>query len=116
MGPDELIHALLENALMEQRADYLRRGRQHAALSNAAVEACWVAAFTAWLNDRSNIRARAYEDAGAELGIRNLELPTHAIPDQIEFIQKEIRKLGSEANGVKEAIGKFRDSLKVPYN
>ena len=68
--------AILADAALAETRDYLLRVRRFADDSDDTVRRLWARAFTAWVdNPRHPGWQCQMDDAGAELGLRNVALP-----------------------------------------
>jgi hypothetical protein len=74
--------------------DYLRRGRQYAALSDEAAKRAWIEAFRCWVGTRDRLTSDAENDARAELLIRGLRLPEGEVAAELLMIAAEVARLG----------------------
>lgn len=93
---DDMVKAFLQSELMEETASYLKRGRGFAGLAPDELERKWTASFNAWVAHRREAERILTEDLEAELRIRGLEPPLHAVPEAIAAAKKDFRT-GSEA-------------------
>jgi len=68
----ELANEFLTHVLMNETADYVRRGRQHESLQSSDLEDQWVAAVRDVFVHQKAERVRDMDDLAAELRLRGL--------------------------------------------
>ena len=112
----DMAKAMLESRAMKERADYLRRGREHVGLTTEAAQELWIATFQAWVSDRTQNRERAFNDVNAELDLRGESLPFEKVPNEVEVIRKELLLACPNSPELHEAIDEFREELRGPRN
>ena len=101
---------------MEERAAYLRRGREHAGLTIEAAKDLWVASFKAWVNDRSRSRERVFADVNAEMDLRGEALPFERVNNEVETFREELLLAGPNSPELREAVVEFLKKLRAPRN
>ena len=74
----------LQNELLEQTRDYLTRGRRFERLRLDQLNEEWAKAFRQFVRRRIGPHLRDMDDAGAELGLRGEEFPTHLVTAEVE--------------------------------
>jgi hypothetical protein len=98
------IDTVLSAAAMEETEDYLARGRRFERLSIEDLGQRWTTAFKAWCQDRTPELQREFDDAAAELGLRNAEPPFDTARDEIVALQIEAAGLAWEDEKAWEPI------------
>ena len=116
-GVDAGGQVVMHHVLMNQTRDYLTRGRSLANSSDLELQEIWVAAFDRWIEEMAPQNARNIEDAGAELGLRNLELPYARVTDKIKRFQAEKRfNPDTPSDAFDRSIDEFFAARKKPKN
>lgn len=81
---------------MERTTDYVRRGRQHANLSEADLREAWIAAYEAVAPDPVNSPLRAlHEDLQAEFDLRCIKPPLEAVAAATEILKAKAREFAA---------------------
>lgn len=78
-----IVDAFLQHESMEQRQDYLVRGRRFADFDVRRLNAEWVLAVRRWLARKSRPNERIMNDLAAELQLRGLDPPYGDIQQQL---------------------------------
>jgi hypothetical protein len=84
---EAIVTAIIAEAAMVETRDYLLRGRRFANDSDESVMDLWVRAFVAWVDDDPGKPGRVQsqmDDAAAELGLRNIELPVDRVHEAVD--------------------------------
>ena len=80
---ETMVNAFLQNKSMEQRQDYLTRGRRFANVEVGRLNADWILAVRRWLSGKNRPNERTMDDLAAELRLRGLEPPYGAIEQEL---------------------------------
>ena len=80
---DAIVNAFLQHMSMEQRQDYLMRGRRLADIDVGRLNADWIVAVRRWLAHKSRSNERTMDDLAAELRLRGLEPPYGAVQQEL---------------------------------
>src|SRR5215467_16117202 len=78
-----IVDAFLQHEGMEQRQDYLVRGRRFADFDVRRLNAEWVLAVRRWLARKSRSNERTMDDLAAELRLRGFDPPYADIHQQL---------------------------------
>src|SRR5262249_60933855 len=78
-----IVDAFFQHESMEQRQDYLVRGRRFADFDVRRLNAEWVLAVRRWLARKSRPNERIMNDLAAELQLRGLDPPYGDIQQQL---------------------------------
>jgi hypothetical protein len=97
-GAETNIHAFLQRRRMEQRRNYLARGRRFVILDVEQLGKSWITAVRNWLARKDRAAEVTMDDLTAELRLRGLEPPYEAIKQELairfagtdEFAQKKV--------------------------
>ncbi len=112
------IHAFLQRRSMEQRRNYLARGRRFVILDVGQLSKSWITAVRNWLARKDRAAQVTMDDLTAELRLRGLEPPYEAIKQELA-----IRFAGIDEVAQKKVVREFarqigifiRESDKPPY-
>jgi hypothetical protein len=112
------IHAFLQRRSMEQRRNYLARGRRFVILDVGQLSKSWITAVRNWLARKDRAAETTMDDLTAELRLRGLEPPYEAIKQELA-----IRFAGTDGIAQKNVVREFarqigmfiRESDKPPY-
>jgi hypothetical protein len=80
---ETIVNAFFQNKSMEQRQDYLTRGRRFANVEVGRLNADWILAVRRWLSGKNRPNERTMDDLAAELRLRGLEPPYGAIEQEL---------------------------------
>src|SRR5262245_23185702 len=118
-NPETIVNAFLKHRGMDQRQDYLARGRRFATLDVGQLTEGWIIAVRDWLADKDRPTERMMDDLAAELRLRGLEPPYGVVEQELvdrsaqtneTERQETLRKIARE-------IGEFmREIEKSPNN
>ena len=78
-----MIDAFLQNKNMEQKQDYLARGRRFARLDVGQLNAGWITALRGWLAHKDQSDELMMDDMACELQLRRLEPPYGAVEQEL---------------------------------
>ena len=87
-----IVDAFLQNRSMEQKQDYLSRGRRFAKLDVVQLNEGWIVAVGSWLAHKSRKDELTMDDLASELRLRSLEPPYRAV-------EKELADRFTQADG-----------------
>jgi hypothetical protein len=113
MSKDDLGQEFLQHTLMEETADYLRRGRLHESLPLPELNELWVGAFRAWFEQRGqqeeSQRLTVINDLSAELRLRGYDPPYDRVPEEASRMRAEVEQLGpdSASDSLRQKIREF---------
>ncbi len=77
------IHAFLQRRSIEQRRNYLARGRRFVILDVGQLSTSWISAVRNWLARKDRTSEVTMDDLTAELRLRGLEPPYHAVKQEL---------------------------------
>ena len=80
---ETIVNAFFQNKSMEQRQDYLTRGRRFANVEVGRLNADWILAVRRWLSGNNRPNERTMDDLAAELRLRGLKPPYGAIEQEL---------------------------------
>jgi hypothetical protein len=94
------IHEFLQHRSMEQRRNYLARGRRFVILDVGQLNKSWITAVRNWLARKDRAAEITMDDLTAELRLRGLDPPYEAIKQELatrstgidEVAQKKVGK------------------------
>jgi hypothetical protein len=94
------IHEFLQHRSMEQRRNYLARGRRFVILDVGQLNKSWITAVRNWLARKDRAAEVTMDDLTAELRLRGLDPPYEAIKQELatrstgidEVAQKKVGK------------------------
>jgi len=93
---DSDFHSCLANKAADARADYVRRGRRHADLSDDVLIAAWTRSFKDWVAHLlSPDICAVHRDLEAEIECRGLEAPYDDA--DVRAAMRELESIGDEA-------------------
>ncbi len=106
---EALVNAFLQNKNMEQRQDYLTRGRRFAGLEVGLLNEDWIAAVRNWLVRKDRTTERMMDDLAAELRLRGLEPKYDAVKKELadRYAQLQKTEQTKTQKEVARRIGKF---------
>jgi hypothetical protein len=115
---DDLAIELLHHAQMNETRDYLERGRGLEQHTDEELKAVWAAIFEKHFAEPTKESARNMNDAGAELRLRNIDLPVERVQETFDALQAEIKKAGPDvpSKSLDEEIDEFLEARKKPKN
>src|SRR3569832_351347 len=89
-GPiEDLLDGYLQHRRMETTASYVSRGRVHAQLPDADLQAQWAQAYRAWVADLA--ATTDLEAFGAELSLRGQPEPLHLVEAEHAWLAKQLK-------------------------
>ena len=112
---EALVNAFLKHKGMEQRQDYLARGRRFATLDVGQLTEGWIIAVRNWLAHKDRTNELHMDDLAAELRLRGLEPPYGAVEQELvnrsaqtneAERQKTLREIAREIGEFMREIGK----------
>ena len=110
--------AILANALLEETAQYLWRGRQFKTTSEVELKLRWVEALRRWIKTHSPGNVRQLDDLSAELRLRGLEPPEDSVQPELSSMVEEIRRdYASDLEcleDIAKRIAEFRMAMEKP--
>ena len=77
------VHAFLKRRNVEQRQDYLARGRRFVILDVGELSRSWITAVKNWLASKDRAAEITMDDLTAELRLRGLEPPYDAVKQEL---------------------------------
>ncbi len=77
------VHAFLKRRNVEQRQDYLARGRRFVILDVGELSRSWITAVKNWLASKDRAAEITMDDLTAELRLRGLEPPYDAVQQEL---------------------------------
>jgi hypothetical protein len=112
------INAFLQRKSIEQKRNYLARGRRFIILDVAQLNKSWVTAVRNWLASKDRASEITMDDLTAELRLRGLEPPYDAVKQELtsrSTRMNEVTQRKAETKFTRE-IGKFiRESDELPH-
>jgi hypothetical protein len=104
-----IVNAFLQNKSMEQKRDYLARGRRFARLDVAQLKKGWIIAVRNWLARKNHANELMMDDLASEMGLRRLEPPYQAVAQELidRFAQTEESMRNEELGEVAREISEF---------
>jgi len=104
-----IVNAFLQNKSMEQKLDYLARGRRFAKLAVGQLKEDWIIAVRSWLARKDQTDEIMMDDLASELRLRRLEPPYRAVEQELanRFAHTEDSKRKEEIREVAWEIGEF---------
>jgi len=112
--------AILANALMEETAQYLSRGRQFKTTSEVELKLRWAEALRRWIKTHSLGNIRQLDDLSAELRLRGMGPPEDSVKAELSSMVEEIRRDYESDPECREDIAKriaeFRMAMAKPSN
>jgi hypothetical protein len=104
-----IVDAFLQNKSMEQKQDYLARGRRFGKLDVAQLNEGWIMAVGSWLAHKSQRDELLMDDLASELRLRRLEPPYRAVEQELadRFIQADGSKREEKIRNVVQEIYDF---------
>jgi hypothetical protein len=109
------IHAFLQHRNVEQRRDYLDRGRRFAKLDGVQLSENWITAVRNWLARKDQTSELMMDDLTAELRLRGFDPPYDAVKPELASRFAKIDETAQKKAGkaLARRIGTFlRDSDK----
>jgi hypothetical protein len=82
-GAEAIVSAFLQNKSMQQKRDYLTRGRRFAELEVGQLNEGWIVAAHSWLAHKEQADEMTMDDLASELRLRNLEPPYRALEQEL---------------------------------
>jgi hypothetical protein len=115
---ETIVNAFLQNKSMEQRQDYLTRGRRFAKIEVERLNADWILAVRRWLAGKNRPDERTMDDLTAELRLRGLEPPYGAVEQELVHRSAQLPQLEQEqAQGdLAREIAEFTRAGKGPLH
>lgn len=95
-GDDDIARSYIAHLLMEETADYVRRGRIFETDPLNEVEAGWVAAFKTWTATRHPQVRKMLDDLWAELRLREAEPPFERVQPELDALRERVGAIPSE--------------------
>jgi hypothetical protein len=110
--------AIVRSAEMEETQDYLARGRRFSGLTADALNDAWATAFKDVFSNENRSRVRDLDDLGAELRLRELELPEHLVAPEMAGLRERLIREGPlvENPELDRRIDEFFAGLRKPSN
>jgi hypothetical protein len=109
--------AALRHAEMRETQDYVERGRALAGHTDEQVKDVWAATFEKHFAEPTKESARNMNDAGAELRLRNIDLPVERVQETFDALQAAVKEAGPDAfEWLDEEIDEFLEARKKPKN
>jgi hypothetical protein len=104
-----IVNAFLQNKSMEQKRDYLARGRRFAKLAVGQLKEDWIIAVRRWLARKDQTDEMMMDDLASELRLRRLEPPYRAVEQEHanRFAHTEDAKRKEKIREVACEIGEF---------
>ena len=104
-----IVNAFLQNKSMEQKLDYLARGRRFAKLAVGQLKEDWIIAVRSWLARKDQTDEIMMDDLASELRLRRLEPPYRAVEQELakRFADTEESGRKGKIRQVAREIGKF---------
>jgi hypothetical protein len=96
------IHAFLQRKSIEQRRNYLARGRRFVILDAGQLSNSWITAVRNWLARKDRSAEVTMDDLTAELRLRGLEPPYEAVKQDLA-----IRSAGIDEVAQKKIVTEF---------
>jgi hypothetical protein len=114
----DLTMSIVAEATMEDTLDYVRRGRRFKKKTDGEeLKQRWAATFRLLVSDLDDRRVLGeLNDLGAELQLREIELPYEAVKVQVEQLIATVRPLKRDGSGVLGKIMTRRHSPCVTSN
>jgi hypothetical protein len=113
-----LVEEFLAHELMNETADYLRRGRRFLSLPLSELNDRWIPAFRDAILNKIVDRVLDMDDFAAELRLRGLDPPFDRVADDVAKITADLEKMGPdpESSAVRNAIREFLIARSKPKN
>jgi hypothetical protein len=104
-----IVNAFLQNKSMEQKRDYLARGRRFAKLAVGQLKEDWIIAVRRWLAQKDQTDEMMMDDLASELRLRGLEPPYRAVEQELanRFAHTQDAKRKEKIREVACEIGEF---------
>jgi hypothetical protein len=104
-----IVNAFLQNKNMEQKRDYLARGRRFAKLAVGQLKEDWIIAVRRWLAQKDQTDEMMMDDLASELRLRGLEPPYRAVEQELanRFAHTQDAKRKEKIREVACEIGEF---------
>jgi hypothetical protein len=104
-----IVNAFLQNKSMEQKRDYLARGRRFAKLAVGQLKEDWIIAIRRWLAQKDQTDEMMMDDLASELRLRGLEPPYRAVEQELanRFAHTQDAKRKEKIREVACEIGEF---------
>ena len=104
-----IVNAFLQNKSMEQKRDYLARGRRFAKLAVGQLKENWIIAVRRWLAQKDQTDEMMMDDLASELRLRRLEPPYRAVEQELanRFAHTKDAKRKEKIREVACEIGEF---------
>jgi hypothetical protein len=104
-----IVNAFLQNKSMEQKRDYLARGRRFAKLPVGQLKEDWIIALRRWLAQKDQKHEMIMDDLASELRLRRLEPPYRAVEQELakRFAHTEGSQRKGKIRQVAREIGEF---------
>jgi hypothetical protein len=112
------ISAFLQRRSIEQRRNYLARGRRFLILDVGQLSTSWISAVRNWLPRKDRTSEVTMDDLTAELRLRGLEPPYHAVKQELATRFGRINEVSQE-KAVREfarQIGRFTREKDKPLH
>lgn len=104
--------AFLQSNRLDNVADYVRRGRKHAALSDNELVAAWKAAFAAMAMDPFSQEVRdADQDLSSEFDLRKKVPPYAKIRDLMDAFTKRVEAEGERTRPDPDAWAEMNEAM-----
>lgn len=95
--------ACVQNELFEQTSDYLARGRRFENFDVDQLNEEWAKAFRQFVILHAGPHLRDMDDAGAELRLRGVGLPTHLVSSEVEHLRATVELISATVLSAKFA-------------
>jgi hypothetical protein len=112
------ISTFLQRRSIEQRRNYLARGRRFLILDVGQLSTSWISAVRNWLARKDRTSEVTMDDLTAELRLRGLEPPYHAVKQELATRFGRINEVSQE-KAVREfarQIGRFTREKDKPLH
>jgi hypothetical protein len=111
-----LADEFLAHELMNETADYVRRGRRFLSLPLSELNERWIAAFRDVVSNSMVDRVVDMDDFAAELRLRELDPPLDRVADEVAKLTADLEKMGPDSPAVRNAIQEFLIARSKPKN
>jgi hypothetical protein len=113
-----LVDEFLAHELMNETADYVRRGRRYLSLPLSELNDRWIPAFRDAVSNGMVDRVVDMDDLAAELRLRGLDPPFDRVADEVEKLTADLEKTGPDSTSpaVRNAIKEFLIARSKPKN
>jgi hypothetical protein len=107
---DDEVLAFIQSEELDRTAEYVRRGRSHAELSDRALIEAWKIAFRAMASDPDLVELRRIEnDLNCEMVLRGIKNPMEDVGDAMKMLIAKIKEAEAELKADPDADGRMAD-------